>query len=116
MNEDKMVSIDEVRAAMGPVLITPDEVAKAVYADTWRINLHEATVTEASIHMTRGRPSEAAPVVYAVHHATLAELSRQQHEFIKMVRDYYLNLHPQARKQADALLALWPTAEEVEGS
>ncbi len=51
----------------------------------------------------------------AAEQRTLAELSRQQHEFIAMVRDYYLNQHPQATRQADALLALWPddTAEEA---
>ncbi len=52
-------------------------------------------------------------------HATLDELCRQQHEFITMVRDYYLlGTYPEATKQADAVLALWPddpTAEEVEG-
>ena len=47
-------------------------------------------------------------LVKAKDHDTIAELSRQQREFIKMVRDYYLNLHPEATKKADALLALWP--------
>ncbi len=92
--------------------LTPDEVAKAIYADTWRINLHEATVTEASIHMTRGMPRESSPVVYAVHHATLAELCRQLYAIVDedhadvdcdAKRGFGLEYCPVCQ-----LLALWP--------
>ncbi len=106
--------------------LTSDYVAKAMYADTLRIYLHDSTVTEASVHSARGLKWESSPIVYAVHHATLVELCRQQHEALESSRVNTMLLMENEEncyiedgvpiEDIDAVLALWPDdAEEVEG-
>ncbi len=84
--------------------LTRETVAAAMDAERFNVGLRR---DENGFH-ARAYSGADGDYVWAKDHATVVELSRQQREFIVMVRDYYLNQYPQATKQANALLALWP--------